>query len=346
MTVERDRGRGAELVGAGGAELRPVRGWEGEGRAVDGRLPAAQLRRGDVYRGPVVDGQRVSDGAWRRSVAWIGGLLVSRAERDEAMLERRLRGVQRSVTRCNVIAVLSPKGGVGKTTCAFVLGNLLASHVRLRTVVVDANPDHGTLGLLAPDGLRSERTLAEAIGDLDRISSAAELRPYVSVLPSGAHLLGAPADPRVMKQMTPELYGQLTVFLGRFYEAVLLDLGTGLTAPLAEFAVERADQTVVVTTPEWVTSSIVLDGLRYLGGEQGNNLTLVLNKAPVRGDAVERRRIEATFRRQQIARRVTVPEWEQLRTMLDSGTYTLECLRRPCRVPIKELGVAVAGQLV
>jgi len=225
--------------------------------------------------------------------------------------------------------------------------DLLASHVRLRTVVVDANPDHGTLGLLAPDGMRAERTLSDAIGDLDRISSAAELRPYVSVLPSGLHLMGAPADPRIMKTLTPELYGQLTAFLGRFYEVVVLDLGTGLTDPIAEFAIARADQGVVVTTPEWVTASIVLDAMRYIGGEQGNDhLTVVLNKAPVRGDAGDRQRIEAEFRRQQIVRRVTVPEDLRLKTMLDSGTYTLEALRRASRVPIKELGLAVAGQLV
>lgn len=305
------------------------------------------FRRSDVYGDPVVDGRLVDDSGWLRSLAWFRGLLISRAERDEAALERRLRRVQRTVTRCNVIAVVSPKGGVGKTTCAFVLGNLLASHVRLRTVVVDANPDHGTLGLLAPDGMRSEYTLADAIGDLDQISSAAELHRYVSVLPSGLHLMGAPADPRVMKQMTPDLYGQLTAFLGRFYEVVVLDLGTGLTDPLADFAISRADQSVVVTTPEWVTASIVLDALRYLGGERGNDhITVVLNKALDRRNGGDRQRIEAEFRRQQIRRRVTVPEDARLKTMLDSGTYTLESLSRPCRVPIKELGMAVAGQLV
>ena len=310
------------------------------------RDPQRTFRRKDVYTDAVVDGRLVPDTAWARARAWVSGLLTSRAERDEAALEQRLRAHQRGVTRSNVVAVVSPKGGVGKTTCAFLIGNLLASHVRLRTIVVDANPDHGTLGLLAPDGMRAEHTLSDAIGDLDRISSAAELRPYVSVLPSGLHLMGAPADPQIMKTLTPQLYGQLTAFLGRFYEVVVLDLGTGLTDPIAEFAIARADQGVVVSTPEWVTASIVLDAMRYIGGEHGNDhLTVVLNKAPVR-DAGDRQRIEAEFRRQQIVRRVTVPEDLRLKTMLDSGTYTLEALSRASRVPIKQLGLAVAGQLV
>ncbi|MCA1697739.1 MAG: AAA family ATPase [Actinobacteria bacterium] len=326
-----------------------VRDAEFAGPTLDARPrdPQRTFCRQDVYTDAVIDGRLVPDSARARARAWIFGWLTSRAERDEATLEQRLRAHQRGLTRSNVVAVVSPKGGVGKTTCAFLLGNLLASHVRLRTVVVDANPDHGTLGLLAPDAMRSQLTLSDAIANLDQVSSATELRPYVSVLPSGLHLMGAPADPRIMKTLSPQLYGQLTAFLARFYDVVVLDLGTGLTDPIAEFAIARADQGVVVTTPEWVTASIVLDAMRYIGGEQGNDhLTVVLNKAPVRGDAGDRQRIEAEFRRQQIARRVTVPDDLQLKTMLDSATYTLESLRRASRLPIKELGLAVASQLV
>ena len=53
-------------------------------------------------------------------------------------------------------------------------------------------------------------------------------------------------------------------FLSCFYEVVLLDLGTGVAGPLARFAIERADQVVLVTTPEWVTASVVLEALSHL----------------------------------------------------------------------------------
>src|SRR5918997_1117343 len=33
--------------------------------------------------------------------------------------------------------MISPKGGVGKTTSTFLVGNLLASHLKLRTIAVD-----------------------------------------------------------------------------------------------------------------------------------------------------------------------------------------------------------------
>ena len=47
----------------------------------------------------------------------------------------------------------------------------------------------------------------------------------------------------------------LLEFRRRFYEVILLDLGTGVTAPIATFADDHADQ-VVVTTPEWLTNTM------------------------------------------------------------------------------------------
>jgi hypothetical protein len=55
--------------------------------------------------------------------------------------------------------------------------------------------------------------------------------------------------------------------------------------------------------------------------------------------------IEERFRAEHLHRSVTIPYDEQLASMLDSGTYTLEALARPSRLAIKRLGLAVAEQL-
>ncbi len=247
------------------------------------------------------------------------------------------------MTRPNTIAVLSPKGGVGKTTVTFMLGNLLASELHLRVVALDANPDFGTLASLAADDYRSSRSLADLLADSSHVHSPAELHPYVSRLPTGLHLLGAPAHAEVMAQMTPGLYARLLNFLERFYEVVILDLGTGITDPQAQFAIERADQSVIITTPEWITAANVLGALRYLRLEEG---TLVLNQAPIGRNAGSREVIEANFRRQAVAARATIPYDQQLRAMLDTGTYELSELKLSTRVPAKELAVAIAANFV
>lgn len=287
-------------------------------------------------------GRPVPDGPLARGISSLRVKLSSDLQRREWTVDEQLAQIP-PMTRPNTVAVISPKGGVGKTTVSFVLGNVLASQVHLRVVALDANPDFGTLAALAGDADRSPRSLADLLADASRVESPAELHPYVSRLPSGLHLLAAPAHAEVMAQMTPGLYGRLLDFLERFYEVVILDLGTGITDPLAQFAVERADQTVVVTTPEWITSVGVLDALRYLELEQG---AVVLNQAAVGRNAGNREVIEANFRRQSIATRATIPYDHQLRLMLDTGTYELTELRRSTRVPLKELAAAIATNFV
>jgi MinD-like ATPase involved in chromosome partitioning or flagellar assembly len=300
----------------------------------------ADLRRRDVHPEALVDGRSAGNAAGGRLHRRLQRLLVSQGEREEADVERRIR-TQPAVTRPNTVALISPKGGVGKTLSTFVVGNLLASHLKLRTIAVDANPDFGTLARLSPDARRSERSLADLLDDADRLGTAAELGPYVSRLPTGLHVLGAPRDAELMTRLGPESYGDLTAFLATFYEVVLLDLGTGVAGPLAQFAIERADQLVLVTTPEWVTSTIVLEALSHL---QHDRTTVAVNKSHLRSPDV--RLIEDRFRAQHLHRAVTIPYDEQLATMLDTGTYTLDALERPTRLAIKRLGLAVGEQLL
>lgn len=276
-------------------------------------------------REPIVDGRPVRDTALARLRGRIQGLLVSSGERQEADLERLLRSGP-GVTRANTVAVASPKGGVGKTTIAFLVGSMLASHRLLSVVAVDANPEFGTLADLASDH-RGERSLADLLFELDDVATAAQLRRYVSQLPSGLHLLAAPHA-----AVTPGEYGRLLAFLSIFYEVVILDLGTGLTAPVASLALERADQLVLVTTPDLMASQLSLSALDHLERER---TTLLVNKAPS-GMPTPRT----------LYRSVVLPHDEQLQLMLDTGTYSLGALPRNVRVPVKRLALAVSEQLV
>jgi MinD-like ATPase involved in chromosome partitioning or flagellar assembly len=300
----------------------------------------ATLKRSDMYPGALIDGHPATNGTSGRLHRRFQRLLVSKREAEEAALEQRIRSLP-GVTRPNAVAVVSPKGGVGKTTSTFLIGNLLATHLKLRVIAVDANPDFGTLARLSPDQRRSERSLADLLDDSDRLKTAAELNPYVSRQSTGLHLLGAPRDAELTASLGPDRYGELIAFLSCFYEVVLLDLGTGVAGALASFAIERADQAVLVTTPEWVTSSVVMDALAHV---QHERTTVALNKSLLR--AKDLPAVEQRFRAEHLHRCVTIPYDEQLAAMLDAGHYTLDTLRRPTRMAIKQLGLAVAEQLV
>src|SRR3954469_22757140 len=183
--------------------------------------PSRRARRDEFYAVPIVDGKPVANTLFTRLRAQLRALLMSSGEREEVQLESSLRRLP-GVSRTNVVATLSPKGGCGKTTTTFLAGTVLAGHLRLRALAVDLNPDFGTLADLAPDRSRAPRSLVELLRDREGIGSPGELRPYVSRRASGPPLPAPPPDPAVMAQMTPELYGELLAFLRRFYEAILL----------------------------------------------------------------------------------------------------------------------------
>ena len=85
----------------------------------------------------------------------------------------------------------------------------------------------------------------------------------------------------------------------------------------------------------------MLEALSHL---QHDRTTVALNKSLLHAADVPV--IEARFRAQHLHRCVTVPYDEQLATMLDSGGYSLDVLRRDTRAAVKQLGLAVAEQLV
>ena len=306
------------------------------------RVEPTALSRGDMYPGQQLPGRAAGAGLLSRVGDWVRSVTRSEAERRELALDEQLARTK-AMTRPNTIAVVSPKGGVGKTSLSFVLGNLLADQLHLRVVALDVNPDFGTLASLAGDDHRSPRSLADLLADSPRVRSPAELHPYVSRLPSGLHVIGAPIHAEVMAQVTPSLYGRLVDFLESFYEVVILDLGSGVTGPLTRFAVGRADQTLLVTTPEWVTASSALRALRHLRLQDGS---VVINQAPAGRRAAQRDAVVDHFRSHGITTRATIPHDERLHAMLDSGTYTFADLEPSTRVPVKELAAAVAARFV
>jgi MinD-like ATPase involved in chromosome partitioning or flagellar assembly len=309
-------------------------------RPEGGVSDARPLKRRDLFPHPVVDGREAPDGAADRLKRRMSSALVSRAEREEAELERRLRS-HPGPTRPNLVAIASPKGGVGKTATAFVAGNILASHLKLRAIAVDGNPRFGTLGRLAAESARPEASLAELLDDADRLGTAAELRRYVARLPSGLHLLASPPDATRTASLGPDAYGELLALLSCFYDTVLLDLGAGVTGPLAQLGLDRADQVVLVTTPEQLTATLAIHALEHLDRER---TTVIVNRAHPRM-APEVRAIEECLARRELRQPVTLPDDRRLATMLDRGAYSLEALDRGTRLSVKRLGLAVAERL-
>jgi MinD-like ATPase involved in chromosome partitioning or flagellar assembly len=289
---------------------------------------------------PVIDGRPAPVRAGRRLRWQAARLLRSSGHREEAELERRLRSPP-DVTRPNVVAVVSPQRRVGSTTATFVLGSLLSSHAKLRAVAVDAGPGSGGLAPLSPTRRRAQRSLAQLLDDLERLHTAAQLNRYVSRPATGLHILAKPPAGGGEAGLDRDRCGELVAFLSSFYDVVLLDVGIGVAGTLGEFARERADQHVLVTTPESMQANATR---RALATTPQARTTVMINKSRLR--SAESEAIEEQLRAEHPHLPATIPCDEHLAGMLRTATYTLAALQTGTRVAVKRLGVAVGERLV
>jgi MinD-like ATPase involved in chromosome partitioning or flagellar assembly len=201
--------------------------------------------------------------AWRRT--------DYRRRLDDAIAAPRLR-------RCPTIAVVSPKGGVGKTTLAVLMGSLLAKVRSDRVVAVDTNPDYGSLGwTLTPDHDVFADDMLELLDRPD--VPVTELDAHLGRSQDGLMVLPAPVDSARASRLDRNAYRRLIEHLQMRAGILLLDCGTGLHDPPAQAAVMCADQMVLVTDAEPATATLVAEASKRLL-RSGAPLTLVVNKLP------------------------------------------------------------------
>jgi MinD-like ATPase involved in chromosome partitioning or flagellar assembly len=178
--------------------------------------------------------------------------------------------------RCVTVAVVSPKGGVGKTLITAILGALLAHLRRDRVIAVDANPDFGSLGrrLVPEHRIFMDDLLAGPLRAGP--PSATQLDAQLGRGPDGLMIAAAPTDPARVAALDAAAYRTLFTALKDVAGVLVLDCGTGLDAAPARCALECADQIVLVTDAQPDTASLVWEAAQRLAS--GPPLLLVANK--------------------------------------------------------------------
>ena len=198
------------------------------------------------------------------------------ASSDRYRLEEMILGPR--LERCVTVAVMSPKGGVGKTTTAALLGSLLAFLRRDRVVAVDCNPDWGSLGrrLAAEHAVFIDDLLAGVLAQ--ERPRAVELDAQLGRGPDGLMIAPAPTDPDRAGRLDEDAYRSLFARLGGLVGTLILDCGTGLGSPAGRAALGCADQLVLVTDGEPDTASLVAEAARQRFAAQSPPLVLLVNK--------------------------------------------------------------------
>lgn len=178
--------------------------------------------------------------------------------------------------RGRVIAVLSPKGGAGKTTVAVNLATALAQSAPGRVAILDLDLQFGDVASAL--GLGPQSTVADAARLGSHMDSTA-LKVFLEPHSSGLYALVGPHFPAEAEEVSAVTVGHMIDILAGEFSFVVVDTAAGLDE-FALAAVERADDLALVCVPD--VPSVrglrkALDALDLLGMTKARR-HLVLNR--------------------------------------------------------------------
>jgi MinD-like ATPase involved in chromosome partitioning or flagellar assembly len=285
--------------------------------------------------------KRPPSSGWRRVLFLASGKLINLGESPKAIHHNNLLAqVNRPLQGCYRIALLSLKGGVGKTTITATLGATFASIRGDRVVAVDANPDRGTLSQKVP--LETPATVRHLLRDAEGIDRYSDVRSYTSQGPSRLEVLASESDPAVSEAFSADDYSRTVDVLERFYSLVLTDCGTGLMHSAMSAVLAKADVLIVISSGSVDgarSASATLDWLDAHGHEKMvKNSIAVINAVRPRSGKVDMQKVVDHFSRRCRAVRL-VPFDPHLE---EGAEISLERLRRETREALIELAAVVA----
>ncbi|WP_153408602.1 MinD/ParA family ATP-binding protein [Nocardia macrotermitis] len=284
--------------------------------------------------------KRSPRGGWRRAVHKMSGGAINPGESSADVLFREMtERVNQPVRGDYRIAILSLKGGVGKTTTTVGLGSTFASVRGDRVIAIDANPDLGTLAHRVPRQTRS--TVRNLLED-QRISRYSDVRAHTSQAPSRLEVLASEQDPAVSEAFSEADYRRAINILQQFYNIILTDCGTGLMHSAMAGVLDMASSLILVTSPAIDgarSASATLDWLEHHGYNKLVERTVVVVNASRRGaSTVDLDQLRKLFLDRTRAVQV-VPFDDHL---AEGAEIDLELVSKPTRFALLELAAMVA----
>ncbi|MDO3650764.1 MinD/ParA family ATP-binding protein [Nocardia mangyaensis] len=277
---------------------------------------------------------------WRRAVHKASGGVINPGESAADVVHRDLgERVNQPVRGDYRIAILSLKGGVGKTTTTVGLGSTFASQRGDRVIAIDANPDLGTLAHRVPRQTRS--TVRNLLED-QNITRYSDVRAHTSQAPSRLEVLASEQDPAVSEAFSEADYRKAIGILQSFYNIILTDCGTGLMHSAMSGVLDMASSLVLVTSPAIDgarSASATLDWLDHHGYSKLVERTVVVVNASRRGaSTVDLDQLRKLFLDRTRAVQI-VPFDDHL---AEGAEIDLELVSKPTRRALLELAAMVA----
>ncbi|WP_308820108.1 MinD/ParA family ATP-binding protein [Pseudonocardia alni] len=224
----------------------PVYGLEPSAALVSREAPlASELTESRIVR------RSPAAAAWGwRGLAyrWSGRRIHVTPSSAERQYRACVEQIRRDLVGPHHVAIVSLKGGVGKTTIAAGLGLTLAEHRGDRVVAIDATPNPGTLAERLVGSAEIPNTISQLVARADTIDSFAATLDYTS-LAGRLEVVASDQDPNISTVLDRDGYASASELLGRYFDVVLTDSGTGMIHSAMRATLTVADSLVVVGTP-------------------------------------------------------------------------------------------------
>lgn len=179
-------------------------------------------------------------------------------KRDEEVIR------QATWTRATSILVANPKGGVGKTPSALLLGGVLSAIRGGSVCVLEVSDDPGALSYRA-EGSPS-LGLGELVRDIESVHAAGQLAGYTAPQTSFASVIGTVGR---RPRLTGDDVMRVALVIDQFYSMRVMDSGNQTSSSAFRGALSTADALVVPVYNAGdaaVEAIALLDDLRSQGG--------------------------------------------------------------------------------
>lgn len=241
-------------------------------------------------------------------------------------------------------AVLSLKGGIGKTSTTVGVGMTLAQHRGDIPCAIDANPDSGDLAERALGERQfhadQQRTISDLLDDLDEVDSLTKLQNYLHRA-ERLHVLAGEHDPALSDSLTAEEWLRIHAEFARYYPVILTDCGTGVTHNAMKGILQTADNLVIAAGFAVSGAQRARQTLAWLANHgyedlARNSIVVITDKERV-SERVEKSLIRASLRG--MCRRLVVVPFDP--AVVDGDRINLETLQPGTRDAYMKIAAAI-----
>jgi len=315
--------------------------WTGAAPPASAAATWAAPAQSAIRRTELVKARRVPpEMGWRKALYLSSFHLINLgAGPAERLLRDQIARAGSNIPGNYQVAVVSAKGGVGKTRVTAGMGTAFGIYRTEPVLAIDANPTYGSLGELIDSSAGA--SIREFVSD-PRLDTYPKARKYTGKNPQGLEVLAGNQNVANPLALSAQLFSDVLAQTRRFYQLSLIDCGGEIEHPVMGSVFNEVDALVIVGTMNYDGAKAAEKTLDWLEARNAHELmrrsVLVLNDAY---NCADKRFVTAVTN--SLAPRVgtvkTIPWDKHLR---DAAEFDFDALQRRTQLAFIDLAATLA----